>query len=289
MNSRRLTLLIAVLLALVTGWLTLNYVRGVQESAAINTSPRTILVAATDIPARSTISPAMLIRATRPGSSVEPDAIENPQSAVGALALITIPAGSTISASKIGRPTDAALPVRLHSGMRAVTIQIDRVKGIAGLVEPGDRVDIIAIPPRQDSSPTASTILRGVRVLAIGTSLETVQASPSPQDQASSTATLEVTPKQADLLAMADVNTTLRLALRSPREPIASMPTEAIHFAEPQQQQQAAPAVATVAMPAPAAPAQQQPAAQKPAAPRGVPIIDGDRLVFSTGDNRVSQ
>jgi len=288
MNTRRITLLIAVLLAMVTGWLTLNYVRGVQESAAVNTTPRSILVAASDIPARSTITPAMLTRVTRPGSSVEPDAIGNAQAAVGALALITIPAGSTISASKIGRPSDAALPVRLRSGMRAVTIQIDRVKGIAGLVEPGDRVDIIAIPPRQDSSPTASTILRGVRVLAIGSALETAQASPSPQDQSSSTATLEVTPKQADLLAMADVNTTLRLALRSPREPLSSMPTEAIHFAEPQAQpaQQAPPAVAAVAVPAPQAP-QPQPAAQKPAAaPHGVPIIDGDRIVYSTGTSQ---
>lgn len=288
MNTRRITLLIAVLLALVTGWLTLNYVRGVQESAAVNTAPRSILVAATDIPARSTITPAMLARVTRPGSSVEPDAVGNAQTAVGALALITIPAGSTISASKIGRPSDAALPVRLRSGMRAVTIQIDRVKGIAGLIEPGDRVDIIAIPPRQDSSPTASTILRGVRVLAIGNALETAQASPSPQDQSSSTATLEVTPKQADLLAMADVNTTLRLALRSPREPLGSMPTEAIHFAEPQSQQaqQAPPAVAAAPVIVPQ-PAQPQPAAQKPAAaPHGVPIIDGDRIVYSTGSSQ---
>lgn len=287
MNTRRITLLIAVLLALVTGWLTLNYVRGVQESAAVNTAPRSILVAATDIPARSTITPAMLARVTRPGSSVEPDAVANTQTAVGALALITIPAGSTISASKIGRPSDAALPVRLRSGMRAVTIQIDRVKGIAGLIEPGDRVDIIAIPPRQDSSPTASTILRGVRVLAIGNALETAQASPSPQDQSSSTATLEVTPKQADLLAMADVNTTLRLALRSPREPLSSMPTEAIHFAEPQSQPAQAPPAAAAAPVMVAQPAQPQPAAQKPAAaPHGVPIIDGDRIVYSTGSSQ---
>jgi Flp pilus assembly protein CpaB len=69
-----------------------------------------------------------------------------------------------------------------------------------------------------------------VRVLAIGESLEYSSATPSPQEANSTTVTLEVTPKQADLLVMADLNTTLRLALRSPKEPLNSEPTEALHF-----------------------------------------------------------
>ena len=43
-------------------------------------------------------------------------------------------------------------------------------------------------------------------------------ATPSPEQESASTVTLEVNPKQADLLAWADANATLRLALRSPRE-----------------------------------------------------------------------
>jgi pilus assembly protein CpaB len=280
MNTRSITLLIAILLAIVTGWLTLNYVRGVEQSAANDTTPRNIIVATTDIPARATITAEMLARTTRPASNVEPDAIDSGRLAIGATALITIPSGATITASKIGRPQDAALPVRLRPGDRAVTIQIDRVKGIAGLIQPGDRVDVIAIPPREgNAAPLASTILRGVRVLAIGNTLENTSASPPPD--ATSTATLEVTPKQADLLAMADINTTLRLALRSPREPVASMPTESIHFADSQPAAAAAPAPAApqsiVFAPSP----QQQ--AQRPAqsVSKGIPIIDGDRLIYS--------
>lgn len=279
MNTRSITLLIAVLLAIVTGWLTLNYVRGVEQNAANDNSPRNIIVATADIPARATITADMIARTTRSASGVEPDAIDNGKLVVGSTALITIPSGATITSSKIGRPQDAALPVRLRSGDRAVTIQIDKVKGIAGLVEPGDRVDVIAVPPREgNAAPVASTILRGVRVLAIGSTLETTSASPPPD--ATSTATLEVTPKQADLLAMADINTTLRLALRSPREPVASMPTESIHFADTQAQPAApAPAPQSIVF---APPQQQQ--AQHPAQnaePRGIPIIDGDRLTYS--------
>jgi len=282
MNTRSITLLIAVLLAIVTGWLTLNYVRGVEQSAANDNTPRNIIVATTDIPARSTITADMVARTTRPASNVEPDALDNGKLAVGATALITIPSGATITASKIGRPQDAALPVRLRPGDRAVTIQIDRVKGIAGLIEPGDRVDVIAVPPREgNSTPIASTIMRGVRVLAIGNTLETTSASPPPD--ATSTATLEVTPKQADLLAMADINTTLRLALRSPREPVASMPTESIHFAETQSAPASAPAPSLPQVVF-APPQQQQQAMGHSEAPRGIPIIDGDKLIYS-GDH----
>ena len=231
MNTRRTTLIVAVILAIGTGFLTLNYLSGLQRQANGDSAPRTILVAAQDIPARVPITAAMLSSVTRPASAVEPDAMADPSQAVGALSLITIPAGATVTQSKIGRPTDVGLPVRLTPGMRAVSVQIDKVKGISGLVEPGDRVDVIADPPKTGNNPPpASTILRGVRVLAIGSTLEYSSATPSPQEANSTTVTLEVTPKQADLLVMADNNSMLRLALRSPKEPLNSMPTEALHW-----------------------------------------------------------
>src|SRR5581483_47532 len=202
---------------------------------------------------------------------------------VGQLSLITIPAGSQITQSKVGSPADSGLPVRLMPGKRAVSIQIDKVKGISGLLQPGDRVDIIAVPPRAgDAPPAASTILRGIRVLAIGDNLEVSSATPSPQMESSTTVTLEVTPTQANLLAMADQNTSLRLALRSPREPLNSYPTEALHFPVVAQQPAAAP-------PAPAAPQAAAAPAPRPAAPpvrrtaqSGIPIINGDQVTNST-------
>ncbi|HET9097162.1 MAG TPA: Flp pilus assembly protein CpaB [Candidatus Baltobacteraceae bacterium] len=234
MNNRRTTLIVAVVLAIGAGWLTLNYLSSLQRQTNANSAPREVIVAAQDIPARVTITPQMLAHVTRPTSAVDPNAIMDPRQAVGALALITIPAGSGITSSMIGHPTDVGLPVRLKPGMRAVSVQIDKVKGVSGLVEPGDYVDVIADPPKAAAvPPPASAILRGVRVLAIGESLENTSATPSPQEANSTTVTLEVTPKQADLLVMADLNTTLRLALRSPKEPLNSEPVEALHFPGP--------------------------------------------------------
>ncbi|TAM85503.1 Flp pilus assembly protein CpaB [bacterium] len=278
MNTRRTTLLIALVLAVGTGLLTLNYVRSVQQSAGGASQSRAVMVAVQNIPARAPITAAMVRREMRPASAVDPDAVAEESQAVGALALITIPAGSTLTASKIGRPANAALPVRLTPGMRALTIAVDRVKDVAGMIQPGDRVDVIAIPPRSGNPPpAAATILRGLRVLAIGAQLEYPSATPAPSEESSTTVTLEVTPKQADLLAMADVNTTLRLSLRSPREPVASLDTEPLQFAVAQ-----APSAATVAAAPAARAADPKPAAARPRVRPGVTIIDGDRVTFST-------
>lgn len=285
MNSRRTTLIVAVVLAIAVGWLTLNYLSSVQHQADAEGAPRSVLVAAQEIPARVTIVPAMLTTVTRPASAVDPDAISDPAQAVGALSLITIPAGAAITTSKIGHPADVGLPVRLTPGMRAVSIAVDKVKGVSGLIEPGDLVDVIADAPRGNGLPPhAVTILRGIRILAIGDQLEYSSATPSPSEENATTVTLEVTPKQADLLTMADLNTTLRLALRSPKEPINSLPAEALELpagssgapvaSAPAPLEPAAAMQAAVAQ----MQAQRNAGAAAPQHPQsGVPVIDGDR------------
>jgi Flp pilus assembly protein CpaB len=108
--------------------------------------------------------------------------------------------------------------------------------------------------------------------------METTSATPSPDYQNSTTVTLEVTPKQADLLASADANTTLRLALRSPREPLNSEPTESLQL--PVAQIAAAPAPAPAPAAAAAAPA-PQPAQPRPDPHGNIMIIDGDHIGWS--------
>ncbi len=230
MNTRRVTLLIASILAVGTGWLTLTYLSSLRPPAG---EQRTVLIAAQDIAPRERITDAMVAKQVRAANAVEPGAISDPSQAVGSLALITIPAGTQLTASEIGTNVAFALPVRLQPGMRAVSIPVDRVKDVSGLIQPGDRVDVIAIPPAksQGPPPKAVTIFRAIRVLSVGTSLENASATPSPSEQDAATVTLEVTPGQADLLAWADSNATLRLALRSPREAPHTEPVEELTLA----------------------------------------------------------
>jgi len=227
MNTRRTTLLIAIILAIGTGWLTLTYLASLRPPP---NEQRPVLIAAQEIPARSRIVATMFRTEMRPAQSLEPDAISDPKQAIDGIALITIPLGSELTSSSVGTNVAEALPVRLRPGMRAVSIPVDRVKGVSGMILPGDRVDVIAIPPTRGSGapPKAATMLRGIRVLAVGTNLENPTATPSAEEASALTVTLEVTPKQADMLAWADQNATLRLALRSPREAIRSEPEEAL-------------------------------------------------------------
>jgi pilus assembly protein CpaB len=280
-NTRRTTLLIAIILAVGTGWLTLTYLSALRPA---NNAQRPVLVATQEIPARSRITATMVSKEMRPAQGVDPDAIADPTQAVGSLALITIPSGGQITSSKVGTNVAIALPVRLEPGMRAVSIPVDRVKDVAGLVQPGDRVDVIAIPPAKQNGPPpkAVTIFRAVRVLAVGNAMENPSATPSPQEEQAATVTLEVTPRQADLLAWADANSTLRLALRSPREPTHTEMAETLEIAGNTPQAPAAPAPAPM-MPMPQAPMPPaKPVARALYGP--VELIVGDQIVDpSTG------
>lgn len=227
MNIRRTTFLIAAILAVGTGWLTLTYLASLHPAG---NQQRQVLITTQEIPARAKIAETMFVKQDRPAQGIQPDALSDSNQAIGSLALVTIPIGSQLTASTVGTNVAFALPVRLQPGMRAVSIPVDRVKDVSGLIQPGDRVDIIAIPPQKGNGPPphAVTIFRGIRVLAVGNALENPSATPSPEEQAAATVTLEVTPKEADVLAWADANATLRLALRSPRESIRTQPAEAL-------------------------------------------------------------
>lgn len=271
-RPKNISLIVAIVLALLTGFLTWQFLATEHRTTAERGASRNVIVAAQDIPARVRITPAMLTVATRQKASSEPDALVEPAQAIGGYSLISIPAGSTITASKIASTQSAALATVLKPGMRAVSIGLDRVKGVSGLIVPGDRVDVIAVPSHYaGEAPVARTILRGVLVLALGTRLETATNATSP-DQNVSTATLGVTPQQADLLASADVNATLRLALRSPEEPLNSLPVERLVIPGAEAQP-----VAT--LPAPRSASEHAPVVARQVrtvtVPSVIPVIDG--------------
>jgi pilus assembly protein CpaB len=285
-NARRIPLIVGLLLALGTGVLLLNYL-GTLRSAAASVPTKRVYVASRDVPARVLLNDTFLAEATRPVNEVDADAITDMKQIAGKYSLITIPAGSVITGSKIGEAGANALPARLPYGMRAVSISIDRVKGVAGLIQPGDRVDVIAVPPRVGSEvPRASAILRGALVLAMGNDVEKTSATPSPDSQNNlTTVTLALTPTQVNLLAAADLNTTLRLALRPPKEPIRAFAPEPLRLGIADH-----PAPASAPLPGPPPPTAAAPAAATPplvaAAPKpraaaqtsGVTVIELDRI-----------
>jgi len=285
-NTRRITLIVAVLLAVGTGVLTLRYLSSVNQQAQTQQAAaemKPIVIASRDIPIHVKITPDMLTKTQRPANEVEPQALSDPKQAEGDVALITIPQGSTVTSTKIGQPAEIGITARLKPGMRAVSIPVDRVKAVSNLVQPGDRVDVLAsVNKGVGIPPKTFTIIRGALVLAINSQLEATGSTPAPDSGAAATVTLGVTPEQADLLTVADLNTTLRLALRSPQEPVHSLPSERLEFAdlgEPQAAPNAAPPgnVPPPIYPAPApVPLANVPV---PGAGSGVTVIDGDKVI----------
>jgi pilus assembly protein CpaB len=288
-NTRRITLIVAVVLAVGTGVLTLKYLSSInqqQAPVATQTEMKSVVITNRDIAVRAKITADMLTKVTRPAAEAEPQAISDPKQADGDVALIAMPAGSTVTLTKIGQPGEVGLTARLKPGMRAVSIPVDRVKAVSNLIQPGDRVDVLATVNKGPGIPPKTfTIIRGALVLAINSTLEmsaaaAAGATPEPDTSGGvGTVTLGVSPEQADLLTVADINATLRLALRSPEEPVRSLPEEKLVFADLGTAQTAsAPTGINVPPPLQPAPA---PAAPRPVTPLGpqVTVIDGDKVI----------
>jgi pilus assembly protein CpaB len=102
----------------------------------------------------------------------------------------------------------------LPTGMRAVATQITPETGAGGFILPNDRVDVIVTPrgANDKSNSTSETILRNVRVLAID---QNVEEKNGQKVVVGKTATLELTPGQAETLALSQQLGLLSLALRS--------------------------------------------------------------------------
>lgn len=101
----------------------------------------------------------------------------------------------------------------LPDGMRAITLEINDVSGVAGFITPQSKVDVLTTL-QDDGKPTAKTILEGVTVLACGS-----RTNPNaPAAEPARTVTLLVKPEQAERIELAIATGRVRLALRNGRD-----------------------------------------------------------------------
>ena len=136
------------------------------------------------------------------GGRIDTEAVRS--ELLGALIRRNLAKGEAVLTADALNPGDRGfLAAVLGSGMRAVTVGVDAVSGLAGLVWPGDRVDLILTQSQDGSNVpaarrvSAETVLHDVRVLAIDRQMIHGATSESPESQAVRTVTLEVTPADA--------------------------------------------------------------------------------------------
>jgi pilus assembly protein CpaB len=182
--------------------------------AAAPSDKAAILVAARPLRAGTLLHPEDLSVDQRSAKDVPAGARVDSEAArsdlLGALVRRNLAKGDVLLATDALNPGDRGfLAAVLGSGMRAVTVGVDAVSGLAGLVWPGDRVDLILtqeqggtdVPPARRIS--GETVLHDVRVLAIDRQLIQGATSESPESQSAKTVTLEVTPPDAERVMVA--------------------------------------------------------------------------------------
>lgn len=235
--ARKLILIIfALIIAGSTVWFVRNWagsqqVQQVVETAAVERAPAIenvkILVAAADLPAGTLVQEQHLAWKVWPDDDglEELYVVENKrelQEFIGTVVRHGIVAGEPITDARMVKPGQAGfLAAVLNPGMRAVSIPVDMTTGIAGFVFPGDRVDVILTHSLVKETEVESdggnarkaseTILTDVRVVAM-------DQSTNDQNQVASisrVATLEVTPKGAEIVAVATELGRLTLSLRA--------------------------------------------------------------------------
>ncbi|MCZ8020069.1 MAG: Flp pilus assembly protein CpaB [Novosphingobium sp.] len=143
---------------------------------------------------------------------------------LGTVVRYPVTAGQPVTQGALVSPGDRGfLAAALGPGMRAVTIPVSQKTGVGGFVFPGDRVDLVLTQTvrsqgSSESLKTAETILRNVRVLATDQSTESETVEGKTVVRAFRTVTVEVTPKIAEKVAVAQTSGTVKVPAGASRE-----------------------------------------------------------------------
>jgi pilus assembly protein CpaB len=230
MRARTLLLfLLALVLAggtgmLVRAWLAQQ--RATEATAAATPPPspqKLVIVAHGEIARGQILKPDDLSWQAWPEGRINPAYIQSGtkplESFAGWVARSPIGDGDPVTESKIIAPGGRGfLAAALQPGMQAVSVPVTPASDVSGFILPGDHVDVViahTLPAAADNPGmqrrAAETVLHDVRVLGVDQKLD----SKSGEAIVAHTATLEVTPKQAEIIAVAGELGKLSLSLRS--------------------------------------------------------------------------
>jgi pilus assembly protein CpaB len=233
MNAK--TLIIAVVALIVAGatglliqsWMNAQrdaMLRAMPKGEKADTSIPRVMVARKPLPSGTFLKPEHMEWRDWPKNGVAKSYLvkgkRTVNELVGAVVRRGISAGEPITDGRIVKPGERGfMAAVLTPGLRAVSIPVNATTGIAGLVFPGDRIDLILIQKLKSGKGTSRTTIKvaetGVRILAIDQRTGDQKAKGKVRSKVGKTATIEVTPKQAEMVAVANELGKLSLSLRS--------------------------------------------------------------------------
>jgi pilus assembly protein CpaB len=229
MPRRLLLLFVAILISAATVVLMQRWMNGQIRAHAVVDAPQAatpvtvqIVVAKEDIPLGATIKAEQLRWQAWPREAVTDayivDGKGKIEDFVGTVVRSRMAAGEPITEGRIVRPGDRSLmAAMLAPGERAVTVNVNASSGMGGFILTGDRVDLILSrvvhsgSTGDDSRHVSETILTDIRVLGIDQHISDDKKDAT----VPKTVTLEVTPKQAEVVSVASELGVLSLSLRA--------------------------------------------------------------------------
>ena len=231
MDVKKLALLVgALVIAVITAVMAKNMFAGAgaQQAVAapVPTGPK-VMVAKQALPVGTIIDASALTWQPWPKELMQsayytegqPDA--QPQKMFGTVVRYQITAGQPITRGALVGPKDRGfLAAALGPGMRAITVPVNASTGVAGFVFPGDHVDMVLTQQVQgggDGPPlkVSETIVRNLRVLATDQRIDSKGEDGKTEVKTFANVTLEVTPRIAEKISVAQSLGTLSLSLRS--------------------------------------------------------------------------
>ena len=210
-------LLLAMTVGAIFAFSTYRYVQATPERAtSAKTTP--VVVAASGLDLGAALRAEDLRTINWPSEAVPAGTFNNPQELVGRGLIQPVSQNEPLMLSKLAPVgAGAGLPPMIPDGMRAVSVRVNDVIGVAGYVLPGSKVDVLVTvsPTNQSTDMTSKVILNNVTVLTAGTRIERdVEKDNKPVSV--SVVTLLVDPLQSEALTLASTEGKIQLALRNP-------------------------------------------------------------------------
>jgi pilus assembly protein CpaB len=238
MSRRTIALVLAVALAALATIALISYIKGLEDEAFKGSEIVEVFVAKQDIPAGVTGDTAsqqsLIERRTVPAKVRPGGAITSLQEISGRIAAVQIFKDEVIVGQRFVTPGAAVKGVLpIPEGRHAVSIQVGTPAGVAGFIQPGDKVSMLAQANRtvgRQTGPFVQYLLQNVDVLAVGSRVVSQTAAPATANQpqegqvACCLLTLALAPAQVEQLVFASLNGQIYFTLLPEKAGPASTP-----------------------------------------------------------------
>jgi pilus assembly protein CpaB len=206
---------IAVLIAAIASYFLWQYLRGQEAKVKEAVATENVVVASQDLPVGAVINDTQVKTVGWPKASMPQGSFAATGQVVGRIVLDRVATGEPVTAAKLvpaGGQT-GILTYKIPEGHRAITVAVDQVSGVAGFITPGNKVDVVlSVAPPGGGQLLSKIVLQDVPILAIGQII--AQEKKDEKPQVVPTVTMDVTPEDAEKLAVASSQGRLQLVLR---------------------------------------------------------------------------